>query len=78
MCERMNACWCCWCYGIGRVLAPSVEVTWRRFLGDSCGTRVTEFFGAGYQEEPSFPILSFTRVAQWHPRSARVALNVYA
>ena len=71
----MNECWCCW--GTGRVLAPSVEVTCRRFLGETRGTQVAEFFGAGYQEEPSLPILSFTSIAQQHPWSVRVAITVY-
>lgn len=71
MCERRNACWCCWCYGIGRVLAPSVEITWRRFLGDSCGTRVTGILSGQLPRGTLVPHPEFHCVAQWHPRKCQ-------
>lgn len=52
MCERVNVCWCCLCYGIGRVLAPSVEITWRRFLGNSSGHLALNSLGPATKRSP--------------------------
>ena len=52
MYERVNASWCCCYYGIGRVLAPSVEITWRRFLGNSSGHLALNSSGPATKRSP--------------------------